>query len=82
MSEKSSLTLRKQMIEDRTGNIADSLDIDRDKAFLRYVYAILFNSRYDDPNIESDIVEGGDDKQFDIIHLKRNRTRLLFIWYK
>ena len=69
MSGKSSMILRKQMVEDRISTIAELLDIDKDKAFLRYVYAVLFSTRYDDENIESDIVDGGDDKQFDIIRI-------------
>jgi AIPR protein len=75
MNKQSSFTARKQMIEDRITNIADSLGIEKDKAFLRYVYAQLFNSGYDDPVIEEDIVDGGDDKQFDIIHIQEEQDQ-------
>lgn len=70
MSDKSSMLLRKQMVDDRIGTIAELLGVEKDKAFLRYVYAIMFGTRYDDSNIESDIVDGGDDKQFDIVRIE------------
>lgn len=63
--------LRRQMIEDRISHIAAQLDVSKDIAFMRLTYALLFNTSYDDPDFETDLVDGGGDKQVDIIHIEQ-----------
>jgi len=70
MSSQMSWELRKQMLEDRIKNIASLLTISHDQAFMRLVYALIFNTSYDDPSYEVDLVDGGDDKQIDILKVE------------
>ena len=69
MSSEPSLMLRRQMLEDRIERISLDLNIPKDQAFMRLAYALLFNTRYDDPDYDTDVVDGGGDKQIDIIRI-------------
>jgi len=69
MTDQSSLALRKQMLEDRIRNISLDLGISEDKAFMHVAYAWLFNTSYDDPDYDTDLVDGSGDKQIDIIKI-------------
>lgn len=69
MSNQISWTLRKQMLEDRIKHVANLLDISEDQAFMRVSYALILNASYDDANYSMDVVDGGDDKQIDIVRI-------------
>src|ERR1051325_10456461 len=64
---------REQLILDRISNIKDAHGVVEDTAFLRYVYSMVFNTRYDDPRIEDDTVDGSADKGIDIIRIDEDR---------
>lgn len=72
MSNQTSKALRQQMLEDRIKNVAGLLGINEDQAFMRVAYALLFNTSYDDPAYDEDVVDGGDDKQIDIVRIEEN----------
>ncbi|OQA22556.1 MAG: AIPR protein [Chloroflexi bacterium ADurb.Bin360] len=69
MNDKASFELRAQMLEDRISQIADILDIEKDVAFMRHVYALLFNTGFDEPEFDADVVDGSGDKQVDILRI-------------
>jgi len=73
MTNQSNLEFRKQMLENRIKNISSILDIPEDKAFMQLVYALLFNTQYDDPDYDTDLVDGGGDKQIDIIRIEESQ---------
>lgn len=74
MSNQTSKALRKQMLEDRIKNVASLLGINEDQAFMRVAYALLFNTSYDDPAYDEDVVDGSDDKQIDIVRIEENSS--------
>ncbi|MEX0723910.1 MAG: AIPR family protein [Gracilimonas sp.] len=67
-----SLILRSQLLKDRLKSISADLNISEDKAYLYYAYSVLFDTEINDAEIEQDIVDGGDDKQIDIIRIEEN----------
>src|SRR5260221_10195556 len=75
MTNSSPLVLRGQMIENRIRNIASELNITDAQAFMRLAYALLFNTQYDDPDYDTDLVDGGGDKQIDIIRIEETQDQ-------
>jgi len=73
MANESSFALRKQMLEDRIRKISTDLGIPEDKAFMRLTYELLFDTQYDDPDYDTDLVDGGGDKQIDIIRIEESQ---------
>jgi hypothetical protein len=67
--------LEQMMIENRISNIATELNIDSSQACMRLVYALLFNTRFDDPDYDTDLVDGGGDKQIDIIRIEETQDQ-------
>ena len=72
MNSKAQLNQKKQVIDDQIAEIQESMGISEEVAFLRYVYSVLFNTVHDNPDFDSDLIDGGDDKQFDLIHIEEN----------
>jgi hypothetical protein len=60
------LELRKSIIDDRIDSIATNASIPPDQAFLRLVHSLIANVSYDELEPE-DIVDGGQDKQLDVV---------------
>ncbi len=77
MTSQSSFSLRRQMLEDRIKYISSDLAISNDKAFMRLVYSLLFNTRYDDPDYDTDEIDGGGDKQIDIIKIEEYQDQAI-----
>lgn len=75
MSNTNAKVLRAQMLEDRIQTVSEAQEIDQDQAFMRVVYALLFNTTYSDPAYDEDVVDGGDDKQIDIIRIEQNEDQ-------
>ena len=69
MNNKAQLQQNKQIIDDQISEIEKSMGISEGVAFLRYVYSVLFDTEFDNPDFDSDSIDGGDDKQFDLIHI-------------
>jgi non-homologous end joining protein Ku len=65
------MNLRQQMIQDRAEALAGQLHIDIDAAFMRLVHSLVTGkSTHDfDPN---DVVDGGQDKQIDLITIEED----------
>ncbi len=72
MNNQAQLKQKKQIIDDQISEIEKSMKITKDVAFLRYVYSVLFNTEFNDTDFEADLVDGSDDRQFDIIHIEAN----------
>lgn len=63
------MQLRKSIIDERIDSIAGTLSTTPDLAFLRLVYSLIANASYDEIEVE-DIVDGGQDKQLDIVSVE------------
>lgn len=60
------MTLRQEIVRDRVEDVARKLEVDNDEAFLRFVHSLVTDrSIYD--FAEGDLVDGGQDKQIDVI---------------
>ena len=70
MAKETAFNIRKQLLQDRIEQVKNNLLIDDDTSFMRVVYAIIFNTNYDDPQYEEDVVDGAGDKQIDIINIR------------
>ena len=62
------MTLRQQIVEDRIDSAADLLGVDRGVAFLRFSHALVTGQSLHAFD-ETDIVDGGQDKQIDTIYI-------------
>ena len=62
------MTLRQQIVEDRIDNVADLLGVDHSVAFLRFSHTLVTAQSLHDFD-ETEIVDGGQDKQIDTISI-------------
>ena len=62
------LSLRQQLIQSRTEDAAEHLKVKHDDAFMRVVYSAVMNRSITDVQ-PGDLVDGGQDKQIDIVSL-------------
>ncbi len=68
------MTLRQEIIRDRVEDAARKLGVNQDKAFLRFVHSLVTDrSIYD--FAEGDFVDGGQDKQIDVITLTKETMK-------
>lgn len=67
--EIKNLAMRQTWIEEEVQRCAEDLSIKEDDAFLVFVTSLLLNCRPEDVD-PSDIVDGGSDKQIDLIHIE------------
>jgi len=58
-------------VQDRINAISKDLDISEERAFMRYVYAVLFDKNYYEDEFEDNVTDGGSDKQIDIVEIER-----------
>jgi AIPR protein len=65
------MNLRQQLVTDRVEGIADSLKISEDLAFLRLVHSLLVDQSVYSFD-ENDLVDGGQDKQIDVITIEQD----------
>ena len=63
------MTVRQQIVEDRVEKLMTQLSVDRDIAFLRFVHALV-TSQSVHAFDEADLVDGGQDKQIDLISIR------------
>ena len=62
------MSLRQQIIQDRVEQIEQSLDLNEDQAFLRLVHQLITGTSFYAFD-ESDLTDGGQDKQIDLISI-------------
>ena len=62
------MTLRQQIVEDRVDQIALQLGVDHSAAFLRFAHALVTGHSVHSFD-ETDMVDGGQDKQIDVISI-------------
>lgn len=75
MTNDTSSAQQKRMVEDRLNNIVSDLNISQSEAFMRLAYALLFDTQYDSPDYATDVVDGGGDKQIDIIRIEETQDQ-------
>ena len=68
------MTLRQQLIQQRTEEIATSLSTPQDLAFLRLAHSIITGQSIHALEMP-DLVDGGQDKQMDTINYSGGRRR-------
>jgi len=64
------LELRQQIIQDRIETLASNLNISRDFAFLRFAHSLITGQSIHAFS-PADLVDGGEDKQIDVITMER-----------
>ncbi len=68
------MNLRQQIIQDRVENTARILDVSEDIAFLRFTHSLITErSLYS--FVQADFVEGGQDKQIDVITIDQEESQ-------
>ena len=73
------MTLRQQVVEDRIDNVVDLLDVDRSVAFLRFSHALVTGQSLHAFD-ETEIVDGGQDKQIDTISISEEEGERAVIY--
>lgn len=65
------MNLRQQIVQDRTDALANQLGLSSDAAFMRLVHALVTGKSVHDFD-SNDIVDGGQDKQMDLISIEED----------
>lgn len=65
------MNLRQQIIQDRTDALAAHLKLDSDGGFMRLVHTLITGKSVHDFEL-NDIVDGGQDKQMDLISIEED----------
>lgn len=67
------MLLRQQIIQDQIEKISSSLKISKDIAFLRFAHSLITGQSMHSFNLD-DIVDGGQDKQIDVITIEQDEA--------
>lgn len=66
-----SYVISKAYLENKVQKISEDIGIDKDTAFLRLCYSVLFGKSFDDLD-EEDVIEGSQEKQIDLIRIEND----------
>lgn len=66
------MNIRQQITQSNIEKIANNQNIDEDEAFLKFIYSIYTDKSIYSLDSSDDIVDGGEDKQIDVISIEEN----------